>query len=50
MNTVLIISASLEPNPSGIGQSTLLKVVVLEAETNPTGQTYLSGEFRSGEV
>lgn len=50
MDTVIIVAAWFEPNPAGAGSTTLLKVIAMEAQTDPAAPIYLSGEFVSGEV
>lgn len=46
----IIITAYFEPNPAGAGSTTLLRVIALDAEPDPSTQAYQSGEFRAGEV
>lgn len=46
----IIVTAQFDPNPAGAGSTTLLRVVALDAEPDPSTQVYSSGEFRAGEV
>lgn len=50
MSEPIIVTAQFDPNPAGAGSTTLLRVVALDAEPDPTTAVYQSGEFRAGEV
>lgn len=46
----LIITAAFTPNPANVGDSVLLQVVAIDAQTVEQEEARMSGEFNSGEV
>lgn len=46
----IVISATLTPAAANVGDSVLLQVIVLDAQTIEQEEIRVSGEFQSGEV
>ena len=48
--TPLILSAACTPNPATAGATTVLSVLVVDAQGGARNEDWYSGELRAGEV